>query len=249
MSESESGTSTHSAREGAVLQGAGAEEFVPPPFCWSSIGAEGDATCPQLEVMTHCRNCPVYARAGRELLDRPAPEGYMLQWMTLLSEPKVQRIRKLRQVMLFRLGGEWLGMCAKVFREAMDRTEVRRVPHRTSEVLLGLVNVRGEVQICFSMARLLGIDEAPVDERRVKLSDTVYKRLAVASKEGATWVFPVDEFYGVTELDEAEDLKPVPVTVAKSHTTFSRGVFTHGGQSAALLDDDLVFYYLRKNHM
>ncbi|HSI83850.1 MAG: chemotaxis protein CheW [Candidatus Methylacidiphilales bacterium] len=241
MSQSDSDLSNDAA--------TGAPVFVPPPFCWSNIGVEGDATCPELNAMLHCRNCPVFARAGRELLDRPAPDGYLLQWVTLLSEPKETRVRALRQIMLFRLGSEWLAMCATAFREAMDRTEVRRIPHRTTDVLLGLVNVRGEVQICFSMARLLGIEEAPVDERKVKMSYTIYKRLAVANKEGHTWVFPVDEFYGVMELDEAEDLRPVPVTVAKSHVSFSRGMFTYEKQNVSLLDDDLVFYQLRKNHM
>ena len=36
--------------------------------CWNQIGVQGDATCPELPKVVHCRNCPVYAAGGRALL-------------------------------------------------------------------------------------------------------------------------------------------------------------------------------------
>lgn len=33
----------------------------------------GDRSCLQLSEVKHCRNCPVYAAAGRALLERPIP--------------------------------------------------------------------------------------------------------------------------------------------------------------------------------
>ncbi|MEM7650108.1 MAG: chemotaxis protein CheW, partial [Cyanobacteria bacterium P01_A01_bin.70] len=33
--------------------------------CWNQIGVRGDRTCPTLETVIHCHNCPVYSQAGR----------------------------------------------------------------------------------------------------------------------------------------------------------------------------------------
>ena len=44
--------------------------------CWNQIGVEGDGSCADLEKFIHCRNCPVYANAGLQLLNRPLPPEY-----------------------------------------------------------------------------------------------------------------------------------------------------------------------------
>ena len=39
--------------------------------CWNEIGVQGNGSCPELRKVIHCRNCPVYSKAGVQLLDRP----------------------------------------------------------------------------------------------------------------------------------------------------------------------------------
>ena len=60
--------------------------------------------------------------------------------------------------MIFRVGTEWLALPAAAIQEVSNLRPVHRVPHRTSGVLLGVVNVRGELLICVSLARVFGIE-------------------------------------------------------------------------------------------
>ena len=65
-------------------------------------------------------------------------------------------------VLIFRLGVEWLAFRTQTIAEVTTPRPVHRVPHRSNEVLLGLVNLQGQVQLCVSLHGLLGV-VAPVD--------------------------------------------------------------------------------------
>src|SRR5690242_21691451 len=54
--------------------------------CWNRIGVAGDRSCPELTAFIHCRNCPAFAAAARSFFDRPAPEGYLAEWSSWLTE-------------------------------------------------------------------------------------------------------------------------------------------------------------------
>ena len=56
-------------------------------YCWNRIGVRGDRSCPELAKHTHCRNCPVFAAAGRRFLDAPSPAGYLDEWTDRLAAP------------------------------------------------------------------------------------------------------------------------------------------------------------------
>ena len=38
--------------------------------CWKRTGVWGDKTCPELKSAQHCKNCKLYSRVGRILLDQ-----------------------------------------------------------------------------------------------------------------------------------------------------------------------------------
>ena len=48
--------------------------------CYKTTGVFGDGTCSRLPGLIHCRNCAEYARAGRQLFDRPLAPGELEQW-------------------------------------------------------------------------------------------------------------------------------------------------------------------------
>ena len=75
--------------------------------CWNTIGVRGDRTCPRLVEAVHCRNCPVYADAGRTLFDRPPPDGYAAEWAERLAAPEPEPPGEAHPVLLFRVGDEW----------------------------------------------------------------------------------------------------------------------------------------------
>jgi len=208
-------------------------------FCWSRIGVAGDGTCPELTRVIHCRNCEVYARAGRQLLEQAAPADYLEQWAAQLAAPPAEDDPDTVSTVVFRLGGEHLALPTAAFAEAVDTRPVHRVPHREGEVLLGIVNVRGELQLCVSLAALLSIapraDAAP--DRRA--------RLAVIERADERWVFPVDAMLGVHKVARRALAAP-PATVTRDHASLTTALFELAGERVALLDAEQVFARLRR---
>ena len=58
--------------------------------CWNRIGVWRTTIerCPELEKVIHCRNCPVFAKAGRKLLRTKPPEGYRSEWTGIIAKGK-----------------------------------------------------------------------------------------------------------------------------------------------------------------
>ena len=211
--------------------------------CWNKIGVSGDRSCRQLDAVIHCRNCPVYAFAGRTLLEREAPEGYVSEWTELLSEEKEVRAGETISVVIFRLGVEWLALDAQLFKEVTQICAIHRLPHRSNQILTGLVNIRGEIQMCISLSNLLGLETAHIS--RPSASAVVYRRMVVVEKEGNRWVFPVDEIYCIHRF-YPDELQNVPATVSKATGTFTQKIIPWQDKKVNYLDDELLFYTLNR---
>lgn len=211
--------------------------------CWGRIGVSGDGSCPELRRVIHCHNCPVYSAAGRGLLDRSAPEGYLDEWAGALAGEKEERASDTVSVVIFRLGVEWLALPTGVFKEVTEVRVVHALPHRSNSTLLGIVNIGGEIQLCVSLGGLLGLEEAGGADQNGRHG--VYRRMVVVERERERWVFPADEVSGIHRFRPGE-LRGAPVTVAKAAATYTRGMIPWQGRSVGYLDDELLFYSLRR---
>ena len=204
--------------------------------CWSRIGNMGDASCPELEKHIHCRNCPVYAAAGAKLLERSVSQSYRQEWALHFARPKAAPKPGAISVVLFRIGPEWLALPTRAFQEVAERRKVHSIPHRRKSTLLGLVNVRGELVVCVSLASVLAIKHStPAGNGRA-----VYERLLVASWDSQRVVFPVDEVHGVLRFDP-DQLRDPPATLSKSGTSYTKGVLPWQNRLAMCLDAELLF--------
>jgi chemotaxis-related protein WspD len=161
----------------------------------------------------HCHNCPVYTAAGRGLFERAVPEAYRQEWTDVLAREKDIGAADTLSVFVFRLGAEWLALPTQVCQEVTERCVVRQLPHRSDAILLGLVNIRGEIRLCISLSGLLGLEAD--DEARPQTGYRAYQWLVVIARDAAVWVFPVDEVYGLHPCHPGA-LQGVPVTVAKA---------------------------------
>jgi chemotaxis-related protein WspD len=211
--------------------------------CWRRIGVAGDRTCPQLNVVGHCRNCGRYAELAVQTLDREPPEGHIERATELLARGEESEARDTLAVIVFRLADEWLALPAEVFQEAASARQIRPIPHRTSGVLLGLVNVRGTIQLCVSIAALLGIEQP---ESPAETPDGAGPRLLVIGRDGQRWAFVVDAVYGIHRL-ASESLLEVPATAAKLPSGLTKAIFTWRETHAGLLDDQRLFEALRRS--
>jgi chemotaxis-related protein WspD len=218
--------------------------------CWRTVGVWGDRTCPELKSVIHCRNCPTYSAAGRSLLEREAPIGYLDDWAEVLaSDRDLQETHRLSSsnrtsVGIFRLGSEWWALSAQLFREVTQVQTVHTLPHRSNNILLGLVNIRGEILMCVSLMELLGMENSSfqiIPER----GQAVYKRMVVVAKEGNPWVFAVDEIYGIHSIDR-DQVQEVPTTVTKRSETYTKGIIHWQDRRVGYLDDELLFYTLSR---
>lgn len=201
--------------------------------CWNRIGVRGDRSCPELQAMGHCHNCPVFARAGRQFLNGASPPGYLEEWTARLAAPPEEAADDLLSVLTFRLGEEWLGLPVQVLVEVTTPRPIHRVPHRRG-LLAGLVNIRGELHLCAYLHHLLGIQV--VDRGKDLHGD----RLLVTAWGGQHWVFPVQEVDQVRRISRAE-LTATPPTVALAIGRLSAGVFRDRERSIGLLDAEVLF--------
>jgi len=222
--------------------------------CWNSVGVSGDRTCPELVTVVHCHNCPVFAAAGQRLLDSPPPSGYLDEAKERLTASVEVVATESHSALVFRIGEEWLALPVHVLVEVHAPRPVHRIPHRAG-LLAGMVNIRGELQLCVRFDQLLGISTsnpaARSDVARESAEGSVSATpsasrasLLVVEFDGQRWVFPVDEVDQVYRFP-ATHLRGVPATVARSSGRLSRGVFDWKERTIGFLDDTRLLQALR----
>src|SRR6266513_1427893 len=165
--------------------------------CWQSIGVYGRGDCPQLKEFIHCRNCPVYSNAAQRLLDRPLPHEYRREWAVHFSSKQDSARPAKTSAVLFRINAEWLALPAQVFQEVAEHRSIHSVPHRRMGIVVGLANIRGELLICVSLARLLGLETLAGNKHPGPPSD----RLLVTQWQASRLVFPVHEVHGIHRFE------------------------------------------------
>ena len=192
--------------------------------------------------MIHCRNCPVYSAAGRSLLERELPVDYRRYWTEYFSREKKRVTPGRLSVVLFRLGREWLALSTTAFQEVAEGRKIHSLPHRRDGIVLGLVNVRGELRVCVSLGRLLRVES---DDREAPLHG-LCNRLVVAEWQGSVVTFPVDEVHGVHRF-HPEELKEAPATVARANPGLTRGILAWDNKKAGCLDEETLFSTLNRS--
>ncbi len=219
--------------------------LVPTPElqdCWNQVGVQGDASCPRLAEVSHCRNCPVYSSGGARLLHGEPPADYLREWAVRLAQPPPAAVTaKTHAAMIFRIGAEWLALPAEIFQEVAEPRPVHSLPHRRGKVLKGLVNIRGELVICISLAGALGIEEGgDTSGRHGRQQTVVYERLLVVATPGGRLAFPVAEVHGI-EAYAPTDLRAVPETLALASARYTAGILPWQKRSVGCLDHDHLF--------
>jgi len=213
----------------------------PLPECWRIIGVAGDRSCPELRTFIHCRNCPVLADAARAFFDRAAPPGYVDDWAEILAEPAAPVETETSSVLVFRVEREWFALPATALVEVTAVRTLHRIPHRSGGGLAGLVNIRGQLQLCMSLHALLGLPGGPN-------ADAPTARLLVVEddgeREGRRWVLGVDEVAGVHRLSRIS-LRALPSTVSQAQARCSSALFEWQERTVGLLDDVRLFDGLR----
>lgn len=224
---------------GAALETEVAVEVL--DACWSRIGVQGDGSCAELATHVHCRNCPIFIRAGTLLLNRPLPAHYRQEWTLHFAGQKQRAAATDSSATLFRIGREWLGIDTSLVQEIAERRPLHSLPHRRLGIVLGLVNVRGELLLCVSLSRLLHLGQDASGSHRA------FSRLIVLNS--GRFAFPVDEVHGVHRFSRQE-LKPPPVTLTHDHSRqggLTRGLLPWRGHLVGYLDGEALLTDLNRS--
>lgn len=201
--------------------------------------------------------------SASDLLYREISENYRAQQTAQVAEAIEQRESEHSlNVIIFRIGREWLALQASVCHEILNPIESHIIPHRSNRTLLGVVNVRGQLLLKVSLTEVLeSFSNNRADEQKINKHQRIekkdkqvcqslsqsaqgYSRMMVVrevsdSGQTDTWAFEVDELYGVHKLP-TDALQAV---AAQSLCT--RHVFAFLGQQVNVLDESKLFHALR----
>jgi chemotaxis-related protein WspD len=175
----------------------------------------------------------VYSKAGARLLNRPLPEDYQRQWTEHLRQRKAVPGKANISAMVFRLGKEWFALPTKTVIEALESRPIHTLPRRRAGLLLGVVNVRGELWLCVSPGHLLAAEGTP-EPGSLRTS---CRLLLAVQWEGVRFVFPVEEVLGTCRFDE-DGLLPAR---ARPGRAFVEGCFSWRERAVGWLDASRLF--------
>lgn len=165
-----------------------------------------------------------------DFLQREPDAGDRERWRTEIAAPPAVPNEDGRLVLfVFRVGGERFGIEPAHMELAAPLPGVHSIPHR-GQALAGVVNVRGTITLCFSLADILGSAQGPATERPMML---------VLSHRGWRVACRVDAAEGVSGFAQS-DLQPPPATLRPAGRSHVKGIF-HSENEIAWLDASSLF--------
>lgn len=152
----------------------------------------------------------------RALLDRPLPSDELRENTELVARRVDALAVRSRSILVFAVGPERLAIDAGAAHRVVPATPVRRMPHRSNAVFLGIANVGGELTLVARISAALGIDAGARQTHFIVVGDA-----------GARWAFGVDAVEGVRRVPEDAFLAP-PTTLRHAADGCAAHLFRSG---------------------
>ena len=241
--------------------------------CWNHIGVMGDHSCPLLVEAIHCQNCGVYGAAGRSLLQRVAPPGYVEEWIQILADgPESPDSGESRT----EYGGTQQNR-AQLSRIQPSGTQPSRAMEKSSS-LQSLILFRLGEECLACPVHLLQLVTTPTPIHRIPhrqnpaflglvnvrgelllcVSLRVLLGIAPPHPEpghgqprwivmGTTaqpWVVPVDEIYGIDRV-AIHTLEEPPIVLGQETAAYSQGMIQWQGRRVNVLAGDRLLANLQ----
>jgi len=174
--------------------------------------------------------------ALHRLLDRPIPPDDLTLAAESAAKPADPGERGRIGIVLFGMSSETFALPANVVRRVTPFAPPVRIPHRSSGILRGVCNVRGELVLCGDLRALLGM---PALDAAQKEAGIEAKRTMVIGPANASWAFEVDALRGIGRIEQAS-LAAAPLTVEHALGAFVTGLAEIEGTRVTVLDGERV---------
>jgi chemotaxis-related protein WspD len=206
--------------------------------CWNTIGVWSGVSdrCGRLKEFVHCRNCSVYRDAGREVFDKVAPVGYLSEWRKSLASETILEKHEDKSVLVFMVGEEWFAVPAACLSEIAEARVVHRIPRNRNSDIDGIVNIGGEVRVCYSLESILGVKVSETQNGKKGLG--MIARLLVILLDSQYYVFRVDQVSGLCGYN-VKDILSVPSTLRHDGGGLLLGVINYNKNKVGVLDVDI----------
>lgn len=201
------------------------------------------ANAPLPRPTSSIREAEAIQSLARQFFDREPPEGYIREWTQRLAHPEAAVEPDLVSLILFRIGPEWLALPTELLVEVTHAQPVHAVPFRTDRTLRGLVNVRGQLRLCFSLHEIVSVDEQDATESNDHTHHLSSARMVIIQESSVQWVFLADEVARVLRVPQA-GLRRAPSTLS-AQSSLTRSVFNWNGRTVGLLDTQRLMNVLR----
>lgn len=194
----------------------------PMSDCWNSIGVWSFTSekCKKLTEYIHCRNCPVFSEMGHLVFEKPYPSGYLSQWRKEIAENNDTNESTLNSVLVFRIGVEWFAFPTTIMNEVANERSIHKIPRNMNSYISGIVNINGEVNVCYSLGEILGLHSDSTMDIEDMGRNT--RRLIVIEIEAVNYVFLVDYVKGILWYGNS-DICPVPATLNIENSSLLHG--------------------------
>jgi chemotaxis-related protein WspD len=121
---------------------------------------------------------------------------------------------------------------------------IHTIPHRSSNILRGVVNIKGKLEICVSLGAVLGIDRCEQTEENNKYIAPA--RLVVVIHNSQVLAFPVTEVKGIIRY-RPEAVQELPVAVPETHAVYTSGMLHYDNKEISFLKHKRFFRSLTRD--
>lgn len=135
---------------------------------------------------------------------------------------KVKEDKEKTEYLCFLLGDEEYAIDVKLAKEVLKLREITHVP-KTTDIILGIVAIRGEMIPVFDIKKILGIDSIDYDEKN--------KKIVLIKIENDPVCIIIDKIIQIRKISQ-DQIEPPPINVSITKQEFINGV--------VMLDDKMI---------
>jgi chemotaxis-related protein WspD len=188
-----------------------------------------------------------HVTSSTKLFERLAQKQYLEEWTKLLALPQ-ENLEETNEssLVVFRVAKEWFGLSALVFAEIGAQRTINLITYPNDPFILGVVNVQGQLRLCFSLQVLFSLENQAKEDRSEKqATGSHYPRLLILTQGNDLFTFPVEEVESVYQFDLSK-MSNVPINIFKTRENYLKGVIRKNEKNIYVINEEMLFLSLRR---